>query len=453
MSHFDNYAQDSWEETGTSNHPVLNWHYTKLSTVTINFYGTNGVYLGSNSDTERAGTPFNFDAPNQIAYYDLIGNGHYSGSFGMTDQTINVYYNYNPPVIQVTREVTEEVANPNYNPDIVAAMDYEAAQVAYLAANPWVGPSAHMSWEQYVSKSGMATFSTYATAGDPGSAAWYEYYAYYAEPTIEQKVVERYFTVDNGQLTPKPVSADTGGAGNFTVDRNTSKPKNWWDKAVQGTQNFFNGVGHAIGEATKAVGKAIGAGIDWLNQTVVSPVVDFVKKNETALAVAGLTLTTIGLTVANVVQLGADPATDALEVGDLGLLGEKIGQMTEENSAAGEKVAETASETIGTEIPSAEDVANEVAEKVGSTAKEASNENGALIKFKEAGNDITVRVMKAGSGGRAADYYRISIDGKGPLTSEGIISSNRAETHMDLNQNSAEDIMNTISKYIERTKK
>jgi hypothetical protein len=201
----------------------------------------------------------------------------------------------------------------------------------------------------------MATFSTYAAAGDPGSAAWYEYYAYYAEPTIEQKVVERYFTVDNGQLTPKPVSADTGGTGNFIVDRNPSKPKNWWDKAVQGTQNFFNGVGHAIGGATKAVGQAIGAGLDWLNQTVIRPVVDFVKKNATALAVAGLTLTTIGLTVANVAQLGADPATDALEVGDLGLLGERIGQLTEEDSAASEKAAETASETIGTEIPSTED--------------------------------------------------------------------------------------------------
>jgi hypothetical protein len=202
----------------------------------------------------------------------------------------------------------------------------------------------------------MATFSTYAGLGDPGSAAWYEYYAYYAEPTIEQKVVERYFTVDNGQLTPKPVSADTGGAGNFTVDRNTSKPKNWWDKAVQGTQNFFKGVGHAIGGATQAVGQAIGAGLDWLNQTVVSPVVDFVKKNATALAVVGLTLTTIGLTVANVVQLGADPATDGLELADLGLLGEKISQMTEEESAAGEKVAETASGAEKTVITNADDL-------------------------------------------------------------------------------------------------
>ncbi|MDR0300607.1 MAG: hypothetical protein LBI13_11115 [Streptococcaceae bacterium] len=123
-----------------------------------------------------------------------------------------------------------------------------------------------MPWNQYVSKSGMATFSTYTAAGDPGSAAWYEYYAYYAEPTIEQKVVERYFTVDNGQLTPKPVSADTGGAGNFTIDRNTSKPKNWWDKAVQGTQNFFNGVGHAIGN-----------GVNWLNENVVRPVDNFLN--------------------------------------------------------------------------------------------------------------------------------------------------------------------------------
>jgi hypothetical protein len=113
---------------------------------------------------------------------------------------------------------------------------------------------------------------------------------------------------------------------------------------------------HAIGGATKAVGKAIGAGIDWLNQTVVSPVVDFVKKNETALAVAGLTLTTIGLTVANVVQVGADPATDTLEVGDLGLLGEKISQMTEEDSAAGEKVTETAGEGTEAIAPEVENI-------------------------------------------------------------------------------------------------
>jgi hypothetical protein len=49
-------------------------------------------------------------------------------------------------------------------------------------------------------------------------------------------------------------------------------------------------MGHAISGATKAVGQAISTGLDWLNQTVISPVVDFVKKNETALTVVGLAL-------------------------------------------------------------------------------------------------------------------------------------------------------------------
>ncbi|MDR0298972.1 MAG: hypothetical protein LBI13_02665 [Streptococcaceae bacterium] len=48
--------------------------------------------------------------------------------------------------------------------------------------------------------------------------AWYQYYAYYAEPMIEQKVVERYF---NGRQRPTHTEASFSGyrrdAGNFTI--------------------------------------------------------------------------------------------------------------------------------------------------------------------------------------------------------------------------------------------
>jgi hypothetical protein len=147
------------------------------------------------------------------------------------------------------------------------------------------------------------------------AAAWYEYYAYYAEPTIEPKVVERYLTVDNGQLTPKPVSADTGGAGNFTIDRNPSKPKNWWDKAVQGTQNFFNGVGHAIG-----------SGINWLNQNVVRPVDNFL--NSTVGQIVENTI--IGaLSAASVLMSAPEDGAAALALGSEVILGDTMRQLDE----------------------------------------------------------------------------------------------------------------------------
>lgn len=63
---------------------------------------------------------------------------------------------------------------------------------------------------------------------------------------------------------------------------------------------------------------------------------------------------------------------------------------------------------------------------------------------------IVVRIMDEGSGGRGKSYYRVSIDGKGSLTSEGIISSDRGLTHIDLSENSMSEITNIINNYLGR---
>lgn len=56
--------------------------------------------------------------------------------------------------------------------------------------------------------------------------------------------------------------------------------------------------------------------------------------------------------------------------------------------------------------------------------------------------------MNDGCGGRSKLYYRVSIDGKGSLTPDGIISSDRGLTHIDLSENSLSEITNIINNYL-----
>lgn len=55
--------------------------------------------------------------------------------------------------------------------------------------------------------------------------------------------------------------------------------------------------------------------------------------------------------------------------------------------------------------------------------------------------------MDEGSGGRSAPYFRVSIDGKDSLTLDGVLSSDRALTHIDLTDNYLEQITNMVTKY------
>ncbi|MDR0299415.1 MAG: hypothetical protein LBI13_04960, partial [Streptococcaceae bacterium] len=124
----------------------------------------------------------------------------------------------------------------------------------------------------------------------------------------------------------------TGGAGNFIVDRNPSKPKSWWDKAIQGTQNFFNGVGHAIGSAT-----------NWLNQNVVNPVDNFL--NSTVGQVVENTI--IGaLSAASVLMSAPEDGATVLALGSEVILGDTIASAG--RGVFGESVGDTLDETIGT---------------------------------------------------------------------------------------------------------
>lgn len=58
--------------------------------------------------------------------------------------------------------------------------------------------------------------------------------------------------------------------------------------------------------------------------------------------------------------------------------------------------------------------------------------------------------MDEGSGGRSKPYYRVSIDGKGSLTPEGKIFSDRGLTHIDLSEYSLSEITNIVNNYLGR---
>ena len=62
---------------------------------------------------------------------------------------------------------------------------------------------------------------------------------------------------------------------------------------------------------------------------------------------------------------------------------------------------------------------------------------------------IIVRIMNSGSGGRVMHYFRVSIDGLGSLTLNGIISADRALTHIDLGPDFLNQIIQMVRTFLE----
>ena len=102
----------------------------------------------------------------------------------------------------------------------------------------------------------------------------------------------------------------------------------------------------------------------------------------------------------------------------------------------------------GAEIPTLNSLSDEVASSLG--GKASPLKNGYKVEIPNGRKPIVVRIMDEGSGGRGTPYYRISIDGKGSLTLEGTISSDRGLTHIDLSENSMTEITNIINNYLGR---
>ena len=89
--------------------------------------------------------------------------------------------------------------------------------------------------------------------------------------------------------------------------------------------------------------------------------------------------------------------------------------------------------------------ADSVATELGGKVTELKNRY--KVEIPNRNKTITVRIMNEGSGGRGKSYFRVSIDGKGYVTLVGVISSDRALTHIDMTDDYLDEIISIINKY------
>jgi hypothetical protein len=98
-----------------------------------------------------------------------------------------------------------------------------------------------------------------------------------------------------------------------------------------------------------------------------------------------------------------------------------------------------------TELPTAqkvEELANKVARDAGGSI--SPNKSGYTIKIPHGKSYIEVRIMEQG-GMRTEPYYRVGIPSKQQLTREGLASSDKALTHIEVTKStSAEEIINLV---------
>ena len=102
-------------------------YYHIQSTVTYDYYGTDGIYLGQQSNTGLYNKPYSVNVPYRFGNYYIEGSTTRSGLYPKTDETLDVYYKYVPPIVYYNTSnpyATTYYANgyeyvPNYIPPVV----------------------------------------------------------------------------------------------------------------------------------------------------------------------------------------------------------------------------------------------------------------------------------------------------------------------------------------------
>lgn len=89
---------------------------------------------------------------------------------------------------------------------------------------------------------------------------------------------------------------------------------------------------------------------------------------------------------------------------------------------------------------------SQITKAYGGTVKNAKNGKGKVITIPNKKQEIVIRLMEAGSGGRKDAYWRMSVGNKA-LNRAGNYSNNAAETHITLQESSPSTIINLIKKF------
>ncbi|EQC90266.1 cell-wall-anchored protein SasA (LPXTG motif) [Lactococcus cremoris subsp. cremoris TIFN7] len=126
-SKFPHYAYGQESQHRNGNTIIVGDYYHIQNTVTYDYYGTDGTYLGQESTTGLYGHAYSVNVPYNFGNYYIEDSTTESGTYPKDDETLDVYYKYVPPIVYYNTSnpyATIYYANgyeyvPNYIPPVV----------------------------------------------------------------------------------------------------------------------------------------------------------------------------------------------------------------------------------------------------------------------------------------------------------------------------------------------
>ena len=127
-SKFPHYAYGQESQHRNGNTIIVGDYYHIQSTVTYDYYGMDGTYLGQQSTTGLYNKPYSVNVPYRFGNYYIEGSTTRSGLYPKTDETLDVYYKYVPPIVYYNTSnpyATTYYANGyEYVPNYIAPVVY-----------------------------------------------------------------------------------------------------------------------------------------------------------------------------------------------------------------------------------------------------------------------------------------------------------------------------------------
>ncbi|MGN8066540.1 cell wall anchor protein [Lactococcus lactis] len=129
-SKFPHYAYGQESQHRNGNTIIVGDYYHIQSTITYDYYGMDGTYLGQQSTTGLYGHSYSVNVPYNFGNYYIEGSTTQSGTYPKHDEILDVYYKYVPPIVYYNTSnpyATTYYANGyEYVPNYIAPVIYYA---------------------------------------------------------------------------------------------------------------------------------------------------------------------------------------------------------------------------------------------------------------------------------------------------------------------------------------
>ena len=203
-SKFPHYAYGQESQHRNGNTIIVGDYYHIQSTVTYDYYGTYGIYLGQQSITGLYNKPYSVNVPYNFGNYYIEGSTTESGLYPKTDETLDVYYKYVPPIVYYNTSnpyATTYYANGyEYVPNYIAPVVYYAPTYNEYNSGGGYGYDEGTPYSGGNGYSSGAGYSSTSVASRGGYSLYVPQSAYYSK--------EAQLVAEEGERAEK---ADEGG--------------------------------------------------------------------------------------------------------------------------------------------------------------------------------------------------------------------------------------------------